>query len=325
MAALASVADSPGDEGRRRVLGDLLMERGDPRGEFLLLQFLIAENQASGPIRQRAEDLWRTHKREWMAGVDKLLCEVKLDRGFPIEARLLEAVTPAMLTAALGAPMLVTLRKLACAYQGSAIVEALASPRLRELREVVLARRELFAAAAERGVQGRLTGLSLGFELTKEDCAVLLGSPVFSKVSRLCVRGSPVPEARSSRWARILAPAKLGMMAGHLERLVVHPSLKRVTLTGDAFGDHRRFAELVAVWPRLKLEQLTVPGSFELAREAEGTSLTLQNMTSQEMITVRPLVPAGTVKVLLMPKRDHDTSSREKLLKAYSGLGARTV
>jgi hypothetical protein len=43
------------------------------------------------------------------------------------------------------------------------------------------------------------------------------------------------------------------------------------------------------------------------------------------MITVRPLVPAGTVKVLLMPKRDHDTSSREKLLKAYSGLGARTV
>ncbi|MDP1829804.1 MAG: hypothetical protein Q8L48_41440 [Archangium sp.] len=322
IAALASVAEGPGDEGRRRVLGDLLLERGDPRGEFLLLQFLIAENQASGPIRQRAEDLWRTHKREWMAGVDKLLCEVKLDRGFPVEARLLPKVTPAMLIASLGAPMLVTLRKLACAYDGDAIVEAIASPRLRELREVVLARRELFTATAQRGVPGRLTGLSLGFELTKEDCALLLGSPVFSKVSRLSARASSVAPRSPSR---PVPPPRLRRLAGNLERLAAHPSLKRLTLTGDGFGDHRRFAELAAVWPRLPLEQLTVPGSFELTREPGGTGLTLQNMTLQELLTVRPLVPAGTVKVLLMPKRDHDTSVHEKLLKAYSGLGARMM
>jgi uncharacterized protein (TIGR02996 family) len=53
-AALRAVAEGPLDDGRRRVLADLLLERGDPRGEFLLLQFLISANQASGAVRQCA-------------------------------------------------------------------------------------------------------------------------------------------------------------------------------------------------------------------------------------------------------------------------------
>ncbi len=141
VAALASVAEGPGDESRRRVLGDLLMERGDPRGEFLLLQFLIADNKGSGPIRQRAEVLWRTHRREWMAGVEKLLSAVKLDRGFPVEAGLAFGVTPAMFTAALASPMLATLRRLDSTDGSATIVEAIASPRLRELSEVSLSHR----------------------------------------------------------------------------------------------------------------------------------------------------------------------------------------
>lgn len=244
-AALAAIAEGPGDEGRRRVLGDLLLERGDPRGEFLLLQFLIAEHQASGAMRQKADELWRSHRREWMAGAEKLLTEVKLDRGFPVEATLEAKVTPAALDAALGSPMLATLRRLRCGYQGAAIVEAIASPRLRELREVVLNQREQLTAAVERGVPGRLTGLQLDFELTVEDCAVLLASPVFSKLVRLSARANPLPSG--SRWTRIKAPAHLSSLAGLLERLSAHPTLKRVVLMGEAFGDHRRFLELRSV------------------------------------------------------------------------------
>lgn len=96
-------------------------------------------------------------------------------------------------------------------------------------------------------------------------------------------------------------------------------------MIGDAFGDLRRLAEFAPLWPRLKLERLLSPGSFELIREERGTVLTLQNMSTAEMIGARPLVPAGTVQVLLMPKRDHDTSSREKLLAAYAGLNPRTL
>ena len=328
-AALASVAEGPGDEGRRRVLGDLLLERGDPRGEFLLVQFLIAENKGSGAIRQRADELWRSHKRAWMAGAGKLLTDVKLDRGFPVEAKLLAGVTPAILTAALGSPMLATLRRLtsASASEG-ALVEAIASPRLRELREVALSQREAFAEAAVRGVNARLTSVLLGFDLTPADCDLLLRSPVFSKVIRLSVRGSTTGDpARTSRWARILKPAKLSAMATTVERLSSHPSLKRLTVFGDAFGDHRRLAELAPLWPRLTLEQLVAPGSFELTREPEGTVLTLQNMSAQEMIGARPLVPAGTVRVLLMPRREWSDFSdgRQKLLKAFAGLNPQTL
>ncbi len=324
-AALASVAEGPGDQGRRRVLGDLLLERGDPRGEFLLLQFLIAENQASGATRQRAAELWRTHKREWMAGADRLLTRVKLDRGFPVEAELRRGATPAMLSAALGSPMLATLRSLGGA--GEAIVEAVAAPRLRELRQVTFHQRLHFAQAAVRGVKGRLTALQLGFELGGDECELLLHSPVFSNLIQLSVRGSPTPDPNSSRWVRLTAPAKLGSMAGLLGRLSAHPNLERVRLTGDAFGDHRRYAELAPVWPRLEFLQLTVPGSFELTREGEATVLTLQNLSMKELIGLRPLVPPGTVRVLLMPKRElwDDGTLREKLLSAYAGLSPKTL
>jgi hypothetical protein len=323
-AALAAIAEGPGDEGRRRVLGDLLLERGDPRGEFLLLQFLIAENQASGAIRQQADELWRTHKRAWMAGAEKLLTEVKVDRGFPVEATLQRAVTPEVLAAALGSPMLATLRKLRCGSGGLEIVEALASPRLRELREVGLNQRTQLVAAAERAVPGRLTGLQLDFEFTAEDCALLLGSPAFSKLVRLSARASPLPTG--SRWARIKAPPHLSSLAGVLERLSAHPTLRRVTMMGDAFGDHRRFLELAPLWSRLRFDQLVLPGTFELTREPEGTVLTLQNMSVKDLLAVRPSVPPGTVRVLLMPKRSwEDTDRHEELLRVYAALDPRTL
>jgi hypothetical protein len=260
-----------------------------------------------------------------MAGAEKLLTQVKLDRGFPVEATLEPKATPEALIAALSSPMLATLRRLKCAHQGTAIVEAIASPRLRELREVVLNQHEHLVAAGQRGVPGRLTGLQLDFELTVEVCEVLLSGPAFSRLGRLSARATPV--AAGSRWTRIKAPAHLSSLAGLVERLSAHPTLKRVVLMGEAFGDHRRFLELAPLWARWKLDQLIVPGSFELTREPDGTVLTLQNMTIEDMIRVRTLVPAGTVRVLLMPKRAiwDDGSPREKLLAAYSGLNPRTL
>lgn len=61
--------------------------------------------------------------------------------------------------------------------------------------------------------------------------------------------------------------------------------------------------------------------------EGEGTVLTLQNMSMKELIGLRPLVPPGTVRVLLMPKRElwDDGTGREKLLFAYAGLDPKTL
>ena len=291
------------------MLGDLLLERGDPRGEFLLLQFLIAENQASGAICQRAANLWRVHQREWMAGVEKLLTKVKLDRGFPAEAELRREVTPSMLSAALGSPMLATLRTLKGAC--GAIVEAVASPRLRELKNVTLHQRLHFAQAAVRGVRGRLEAVQLTFELNRDECDLLLHSKVFSGMKQLSVRGAPV----------------LSELVGVIKRLAAHPALERLRLTGFGFGDHRRYVELAPLWPHLDFVQLTVPGSFELTRDDEGTVLTLQNMTVKELIAARALVPQGTVRVLLMPKREvcSERTGREELLQAFAGLNPRML
>ena len=322
VAALASIAEGPGDEARRRVLGVLLLERGDPRGEFLLLQFLISENQASGSIRQRAAALWRVHKKEWMAGAEKLLTEVKLDRGFPVEAQLRREVTPAMFSAALGSPMLATLRSLDGV--SDAIVAAVASPRLRELKSVSFHQRLHFAQAAVRGVPRRLEALQLAFELTRDECDLLLHSKVFAGLQQLSFRGAPVGETTRSRNAM---PTRLSELSGVMGRLSTHPRLERVRLTGFAFGDQRRYAELAPLWPHLDFTQLTVPGSFELTRLEEGTVLTLQNMTVKELIVARALVPQGTVRVLLMPKRElwNESAGRDKLLQAFEGLDPRTL
>lgn len=331
VAALASVAEGPGDESRKRVLSDLLLERGDPRGEFLLLQFLIAEHKGSGAIRQRADELWRSHRREWMAGVEKLLSDVKLERGFPVEARLSRRVTPAQLAEKLSSPMLSTLRKLEPSREYTdTIIEALASERLRELREVSLYQRQHLVAAAERGVPQRLTTLLLDFDLTGPECEVLLGSLVFAKLTRLTVRGSPVPAGDTSRWNRPRVAPELSPFGALVERLSAHPTLERLTVSGDSFGELRRFYELAPRWPKLTFEQLTVPGSFEFTREDEGTVVMLQNLTVEQMITLRPLMPAGTKRVLLMPRHDYRAfsereSAREKLLEAYAGLEPRTL
>lgn len=328
VAALASVADGPGDESRRRVLSDLLMERGDPRGEFLLLQFLIAENKGSGSIRQRADELWRSHRREWMAGVDKLLTEVKLDRGFPVEARLNAQTSAGHLIEKLGSPMLATLRKLEPARNGwTTILEAIASPRLRELREVSLHHREHLHEAAERGVPHRITALTLDFELTAKETDLLVGSPVFAKLSRLIVRATPVQAVRRPRRNQADPISPFGST---VEQLAKHPALKRLTVSGDAFGELRRFYELAPRWPKVPFEQLTVPGSFEFTREPEGTVVMLQNLSVEQMVTLRPLMPVGTKRVLLMPRHEWGAFSvreegREKLLKAYAGLQPKTL
>ena len=328
IAALASVAEGPGDESRKRVLSDLLMERGDPRGEFLLLQFLIAENKGSGAIRQRAEELWRSHKREWMAGVDKLLTDVKLERGFPVEARLSPQTTAAQLSEKLNSPMLSTLRKLAPARNGwETIIEAIASPRLRELREVSLTNREYLAEAAERGVPNRITVLQLDFELTVKETDLLVGSPVFAKLTRLIVRATPVQAVRRTRRNE---QDPMNPFGSTVEQLAKHPALKRVTVTGDAFGELRRFYEIAPRWPILPFEQLTVPGSFEFTREPEGTVVMLQNLSVEQMVSLRPLMPVGTKRVLLMPRHHYAEFSqregaRELLLKTYAGLEPKTL
>jgi uncharacterized protein (TIGR02996 family) len=83
---LAAVLAAPEDDAPRLVFADWLSERGDPRGELILVQCQLAKQPAHG--RGRAELMAREsvllakHGDEWRASMASLADEVVLRRGF---------------------------------------------------------------------------------------------------------------------------------------------------------------------------------------------------------------------------------------------------
>jgi uncharacterized protein (TIGR02996 family) len=77
----AQVFENPDDELVRQVVGDVLLERGDPRGEFIALQLAIARGDSTVEQRERALSLEREHGERWstIRGAD----QVEHRRGFP--------------------------------------------------------------------------------------------------------------------------------------------------------------------------------------------------------------------------------------------------
>ncbi len=61
-----AVAQAPEDDGPRHVLSDALLERGDPRGEFIALQLLKARGQATPRQEAREKILEQNHWRRWL-------------------------------------------------------------------------------------------------------------------------------------------------------------------------------------------------------------------------------------------------------------------
>jgi uncharacterized protein (TIGR02996 family) len=61
-ALLAAVYEAPWDDTPRQILGDLLQQRGDPRGEFIALDLLPSPTAEQ---RRRRNELLRKHGKDW--------------------------------------------------------------------------------------------------------------------------------------------------------------------------------------------------------------------------------------------------------------------
>ena len=305
-AALAAVAAGPSDESLKRVLADLLLERGDPRGEFVLLQLLIAENQASGSMRQRAQELWRRHRKAWMADAADVLEDVSLEGGFPVSASIKRSATPWLLGKALGSPMFVTLKRLTRSPEAM-VIELVAAPRMTQLQDVTLGEIASVRACAERGVPRRLTRLTLGFSPGDAELRLLLESPVYARLQRLSCQ------------ARHTSAAEL------IQRLSQHPALEHLTFTALTYRDEDFLRRTGAAWTVSTLEGLVVPNLLELSRDEHGTTLLLQNLSVEQLIAQRPHVPRDVTRVRLMPHRGrrYSLDDAEPLLAAYAGLEPR--
>jgi len=285
-AALDSVAKGPLDEGRRRVLADLLLERGDPRGEFLLLQFLISANQGSGAVWQRAAELWRRHRHQWMAGLDKHFSELVIENGFPVSARINPNLPPETRQKLLTSPLLATLRHLSAHGDGEVLVEAACEPRFVALESLLLSSLSAFEAVCERGVPGRLRKLRITFAATANDFARMIASPAMSALRHLVFQ----------------VPRRGGVEKG-LRVLLSHQPLTHLELAGESLGSTASFSTVAALWRKAKWSRVSAAGSFELAREPEGSELTLMNQTAEELVRLVALVPPDVTKARLMPAR----------------------
>ncbi|MGZ3450978.1 MAG: TIGR02996 domain-containing protein [Polyangiales bacterium] len=81
-ALFADVYAHPEADGPRLVLADLLQERGDPRGELIMLQC-----QSPNPKRER--ELLKAHGKEWCAELAPFVSgDIRFRRGFPASATL---------------------------------------------------------------------------------------------------------------------------------------------------------------------------------------------------------------------------------------------
>lgn len=84
-ALLSAIYADPDDDGARLVYSDLLLERGDPRGEFIALQ---CKKQPAPQDEERIRELLKEHESAWVGPLAPVLLKgVVFRRGFPAEGR----------------------------------------------------------------------------------------------------------------------------------------------------------------------------------------------------------------------------------------------
>jgi hypothetical protein len=97
------------------VFADWLLERGDPRGEYMALQFREAEDATSDRDVKRARALLREHRHAWLGGpLAATLRDVRFERGFLAVAELAQnaAASEETWREAASHPALATMREL---------------------------------------------------------------------------------------------------------------------------------------------------------------------------------------------------------------------
>ncbi|MBW2732113.1 MAG: TIGR02996 domain-containing protein, partial [Deltaproteobacteria bacterium] len=107
------VLADPADDAPRLIYMDWLLERGDPRGEFIQLQFKRHNSRLTAKEAKRERELLKTHLAEWTSPLDVCLKlhTVRFSRGF-LSAAELEFKTDKQREDLVGHPMWATVEEL---------------------------------------------------------------------------------------------------------------------------------------------------------------------------------------------------------------------
>lgn len=164
------------DDGPREVLADALLEREDPRGEFIALQLRDARRELGDADRKRMAALLRKHEKAWIGDVTRITKLRVWRRGFLDEAELLQgaAADERVWSQLANDPVLATIRTL---HKGNASEELYAlfvlSPAMRSLRDIEVPSTWMLAELAQRTIEHAIlhTGLGKGVLAIIDDVA----------------------------------------------------------------------------------------------------------------------------------------------------------
>lgn len=168
---LARVHDAPDDDAAKLVVADALLERKDPRGEFIALQFKVWRGEATKEDRARVSALLSKHRASWLGPLGDVLEPESLvfEKGFLRQGALQEWACAANVTETwIEAPALRELRELVMPDLGAPELSGLLErAQLRHLLGPRLSSTRALQALATRewpfisfGVQGPVKALS---------------------------------------------------------------------------------------------------------------------------------------------------------------------
>lgn len=139
---LDAIYANPDDMQLRAVYADQLIQRGDPRGEFIALGLAILQGRATAGSAKRAASLWRLHARDWYAPLAQVLNVKKSS----CRAGFLDHMVckspgdwdhyAAAVAAANGAACWQTVRSITLEWAPLQLVHVLATPVCRHVQEV---------------------------------------------------------------------------------------------------------------------------------------------------------------------------------------------
>lgn len=290
-ALLAKVLAAPGDDALRLVYADWLQERGDPRGELIVLQVREARGEATEAERKRSRALLRANKEAWLGDLARVLRGVELERGFLARAELAQnaaATEPAWRKAAAD-PLLATLEELRIGRGNVDHYELFVfSAQARLLRRIEVPRPRLLDALLEGRCPGPLEHLSLKV------------APGRKQLDRFADRLGTVRSLQIG----VTRPKVLKLLAD----LRASGVLARLQSLALAIAGVQQTADLVPPnWEEMPatLERLAVVGplcAVELCREAEGVEAWCRGSAVADATTFVRILPDGVTALHLEPR-----------------------
>lgn len=165
---LAAIYAAPKDDGPRQIYADWLLERGDPRGEFITLQFRRARGETLTPAEEKQEKaLLKKHHAQWQGPLRDITYADQdvFERGFLSECRL--RLLGGKVRAALNHPAWATVKTIHLAVGGTKEHGAnlLVQPAMRHLEELDNAPYDVVRALGEEATEHALERLSVGWML----------------------------------------------------------------------------------------------------------------------------------------------------------------